>query len=371
MLTTIRATIRAIRSADAHIVHLDAVAEQDSAARSAVAYPRLTGPIAVGDRVVLNTTATTLGLGTGGVDFVVVNESLATTVFGEPDGTEHVMKLRYTPEQFAVRAAETDPALAAMWERETSLRGTPVVVCGLHSQIAPVAAGIKALRPNARVAYLMTDAAALPLAFSQLVRSLRQAGLIDATLTAGQAFGGGYECVTEASGLIAARFIANADVIIVGQGPGNAGTGTRYGFSGIEQGPLIDLTYRLGGDPIGVLRLSFADPRERHRGLSHHSVTSLGLLSTARCRVAFPARPEGVLEADYRLLHDHLLHSPIGKRHSIEEADGMPALALLAERGIAVTSMGRSVTQDPIGFHAAAAAGAIAAGLIVNGHGGA
>ena len=57
----------------------------------------------------------------------------------------------------------------------------------------------------------MTDAAALPLAFSRLVRELTAAELLDATITAGQAFGGDYECVTVASVLLAARWIAGAD----------------------------------------------------------------------------------------------------------------------------------------------------------------
>ena len=126
------------------------------------------------------------------------------------------------------------------------------MVCELHSQIALVAAGIKAASPKAKVAYLMTDGAALPLAFSALVPTLKAAGLIDTTLTAGQAFGGDYECVTIASALIAARHIARADIVIVGQGPGNAGTGTRYGFSGIEQGMYLDLAGCLGGAAIGV-----------------------------------------------------------------------------------------------------------------------
>ena len=149
----------------------------------------------MGDTVVLNTTATALGLGTGGVDFLISNDSRQDSreTRGGPDGGEHIVKLRYTPLQHAVRAAEMDPAFAEIWENATSLEGTPVVVCGLHSQIGPVCAGVKAALPSARVVYVMTDSAALPIAFSRLVGELKAAGLIDATITAGQAFGGDWE----------------------------------------------------------------------------------------------------------------------------------------------------------------------------------
>lgn len=356
MLTRARATVTALTRADAQSVEVTVTLEGSGETRRAFAYPSLTGPVAVGDAVVVNTTARDLRLGTGGLDFVVHNEArpLPETT-GDPDG--HIMKLRYTPLQHAVQAVEMDPRYAPVWETAGTLLQTPVVVGNLHSQIAPAAAGVKAARPDAQVAYVMTDAAALPLALSSLARALKEAGLIDATLTAGQAFGGDYECVTAASALLAARWIARADVILVCQGPGNAGTGTRYGFSGIEQGPLLDLASRLWGTPVGILRLSGADARARHHGLSHHSVTALGLLCQSPALVAVPT----IADSDLRAA---LENSPIAGRHTREEADGAPGMALLSERGVAVTSMGRSPAADPLFFHAAAAAGAVAASRI-------
>ncbi len=62
---------------------------------------QLIGTVAVGDRVVVNTTAVDLGLGTGGWHFVHWN--LARESWSEPGpGTE--MKLRYTSLQVDVRA---------------------------------------------------------------------------------------------------------------------------------------------------------------------------------------------------------------------------------------------------------------------------
>jgi hypothetical protein len=362
MLSLVRAIVTAITRADAESVELQAQVEGETNPRRAVAYTGLTGAVAVGDILLLNTTATSLKLGTGGVDFVVRNESRAVPeTLGEPDGTEHIMKLRYTPMQHAVRAVEMDPTHRALWETASTLLQTPVVVCELHSQMALVAAGVKAARPDARIAYVMTDEGALPLAFSSLVRHLKDAGLLEATLTAGQAFGGDYEAVTVPSALLAARWIARADVIIVSQGPGNAGTGTRYGFGGLMQGIYLDIANRLWGTPIGVLRLSLADRRDRHHGLSHHSVTALGLMAQSPALVAFPSIAEGVSSAEYHTLRNAVENSPLSPLHTIEETEGTAGIALLSERGLRVTSMGRGPDADPLFFLAAAAAGTLAA----------
>ena len=58
------------------------------------------------------------------------------------------------------------------------------------------------------------------------------------------------------------------------------------------------------------------------------------------------------------------MNSAIATRHTVEIADGGPGLALLAKRGVTVTSMGRRTMEDPIFFHAAAAAGTAAAARI-------
>src|SRR2546429_1436657 len=62
-------------------VELAVEVEDDEAARGpegrearAIAYPALTGPIGPGDRVVLNTTAVAMGLGSGGWHFVMALE---------------------------------------------------------------------------------------------------------------------------------------------------------------------------------------------------------------------------------------------------------------------------------------------------------
>ncbi len=61
---------------------------------------------------------------------------------------------------------------------------------------------------------------------------MREAGWLAATITTGQSFGGDLEAVTVHSGLLTARHAVGADVAIVAQGPGNLGTGTKWGYSG-------------------------------------------------------------------------------------------------------------------------------------------
>lgn len=349
-LDTLWATVTLIEGADSEIIHARARAEGEETERRIVAYPRLTGPLCVGDRVQLNVTATALALGTGGVDFVMNPPLAPPSQQGRGDvrnerwgGSEHIMKLRYTPFQHAISAVEMSDA----WVEGRGLDATPVVACGLHSQVALVAAGAKATRPECRIAYVMTDSAALPLAFSNLVRQLRAAGLLDATLTCGQAFGGEWECVTLPSALLAARHVAHADLVIVAPGPGNAGTGTRYGFSGIEQAWVLDLASKLGGQALCCLRASSADPRPRHQGVSHHTHTVLSLCAH-RPRAAWP---EGFPEPES--LAAELTLTP-----------GSAGLALLEARGLRVTSMGRTAEQDPLFFHSAAACGRLGADVI-------
>src|SRR3954452_20367936 len=127
----------------------------------AYALTQLTGPVALGDRVVVNTTAVELGLGTGGWD--VVHWNLEREEWSEP-GAGHEMKLRYT-------SLQLDTGVAPQPERRVG-PGAPLVACFLHSQVAAVAAAFKHAAPHATLAYVMTDGGALPLAVSELVPDL-------------------------------------------------------------------------------------------------------------------------------------------------------------------------------------------------------
>ena len=330
---------------------LELSVEVDGGLRPAIAYPALVGPVRPGDRVLVNTTAVTLHLGTGGTDFVVA-------VLGadalEVEGPGHVMKLRYSPAQAAVLSVEEpDSPHREAIEAADGLDGTPVVWTPLHSLVAPVVAGARAAGAQ-RVAYVMTDGAALGAPLSRACAALRSSGLLEAVVSAGQAFGGDLESVNTFTGLLAARVVAGADVVVVGDGPGNTGTGTRWGATDLWSAMSLSAARILGGTAVAALRISFADPRARHRVVSHHSLTALARVVEPGAHVAIPA-PVG--HARERAIRDALAGASVAERHRLVEADGRPAIELLASRGIALESMGRTVQDDPVFFLAGGAAG--------------
>ncbi|MBC7328564.1 DUF3866 family protein [bacterium] len=321
-------------------------------------FPEITGPVKVGDKVLLNTTAIRLSLGTGGYHFVLAN--LSSPAFSS-EKKGHIMKLRYTPFQFAVFSTEEEshPFREAV-DSFKGLRSIPVVACILHSQIAGVAAGAKHQYPEARIAYIMTDSAALPLPISDLVWALKREGLIDFTITCGQAFGGDFEAVNIYSALAIAHKVANANIVIVAQGPGNVGTRTRLGFSGIDQVIALNATYTLKGIPVACPRISFSEERLRHFGLSHHSRTILGELSIVSSFVPIPLLPKDKM----LLVKDYLTGSNILDKHRVVVEDGEPAISLLRQHEIYVKTMGRGIEEDREFFLAAGAAGIVAAKLL-------
>jgi hypothetical protein len=204
----------------------------------------------------------------------------------------------------------------------------------------------------------MTDGGALPAWFSRTAAGLRAAGWLAATITTGQSFGGDLEAVTVHSGLLAARHAIGADLAIVTQGPGNLGTGTTWGYSGIAAGEAVNAAAALGGRPVGSLRLSFADPRPRHQGISHHSLTAYGRVALASADIVIPELPEPAgaqiaAEAAPLAERHHLVTVPVD---ALEEA--------LRTSPVPLSTMGRSLDQDPEYFLAAAAAGRHAASLL-------
>lgn len=322
--------------------------------RAAMNYPALTGRVAVGDAVTLNSWAVEMGLGTGGLDFVT--EASAGRPDSEPPG--HIMKLRYTPLQHPVLVAEA-PESAHHDALKTfhSLHTTPVVCAELHSQLPAIAAAVKwETQGAARLVYVMTDGAALPIAFSRLVPALRERGLLDATVTAGQAFGGDYEAVNLYSALAVAHAAAGADVIVVCQGPGNTGTETPLGFSGIDQGTALNAAAALDGTPIAVARLSFADPRPRHIGLSHHTWTVLERITLCSVLVPIPRLPQ----AERYHLKKALESGDLMDRHEFITVDADGGLEALENCGVPATTMGRGISEERAFFLAACAAGLLA-----------
>lgn len=378
---TVRDVTGAWRGAVELRVQLDPVEARSPLITDEVPALALTGLVGIpadGDRVLVSTDALERGLGTGGHALVVHVERAAE---GPPDGTvdartgpdtaagqDRVMKARYTPTQVAVAAVEDhgSPHRRALEAAaRAGLGGLPVVTADLHSSLPAVLAGVLARLPRARVAYLVQDTAALPLAVSRTVPAL--AGLLTGTVTCGQAYGGDLEAVTVHSGLLACRAVLGADVVVVAPGPGSVGTGTAWGFGGVAAGEAVNAVAVLGGRPVASLRVSGSDDRPRHRGLSHHSLTAYGRVALAGADVVVPTGLPGGLDAEVLAAC-----TPLQQRHRLVQVpveDVRQAVDAVDDRlrraGTGgLRTMGRDLVRDPAPFLAAAAAGWHAAGLV-------
>ncbi|MBC2577620.1 DUF3866 family protein [Peptostreptococcus russellii] len=320
----------------------------DGSTERAYNYIGLTGRAKIGDKVALNTTAVELSLGTGGFHFVIFNMDNPESTFTEGG---HIMKLRYTPMQIKVDSVEEQGSkYHDVFNDFVCLEKMPVAVGALHSILPPFAATFKKHCPDKKLVYIMTDGAALPLAFSKNVENLKEKGLIDATITYGNAFGGDYECVNIYTALITAKAICKADCVIVAMGPGIAGTGTKYGFSGINQGMIIDAVEKLGGESFVIPRISFADLRPRHIGISHHSITILSEITNKSTNLVINA---GYDESKLRIIKDQILCSSIGEKHKVSFKNYEHTKEDLEEFDLKVKSMGRNFEEDREFFVAA------------------
>jgi hypothetical protein len=357
-------------------VRRDERAADTPAVIRALAYTALMATPEVGDRVLLNVAALDRGLGTGGYALVIAvldRDGRVTAQPPQPAG--HLVKARYLPLQAMVAGADEQGSEHHDRLREAdSIELMPVVVADLHSALAPILLAIQHDRPGTRVIYVMTDQGALPLAFSRSVAELRSAGLLAGTVTVGQAFGGDLEAVSVHSGLLAARLALGADVAVVTQGPGNLGTGTRWGFSGVEAGEVVNAAGTLGGRPVGALRISGADERPRHRGLSHHSLTAYGRVALLPADIAVPdfadaTRLDISSPAEVADLAESVVAGAASltrHRQVLVQLSGLDQA--LRRSPVRLSTMGRDFDGDPAYFLAAAAAGRHAATLL--GHAG-
>ena len=327
----------------------------------ALAYPELVGEPEDGDRVLLNVGALVMGLGTGGYALVVALPDRLPPDAGTDGRTRdagHLVKARYTPLQ-AIRLGvdeEASPHRAVMAAAE-SLDRMPVVTADLHSALPAILAGIRADKPQTTIAYVMTDGGALPAWFSRTLDGLRDH--LAGTITTGQAFGGDLEASTVHTGLLAARHVLGADVTIVAQGPGNLGTGTPWGFSGVAVGEAVNAIATLGGRPVGSLRVSGGDARPRHRGVSHHSLTAYGKVALLPADLPVPDGLEPILAARV----DAAL-APLAARHRLVRVGVSGLDEALRASPVGLSTMGRGLDDDYAYFLTAAAAGRHAAALL-------
>ena len=317
-----RGTVSAVRE------RLDGLVRLEVDGVPCIAYERLTGTVAEGDEVLVNEQARLLDLGSGGFDVLYAN--LTRGLGLSPESDAHVMALPYTPGQVAVRHVEEAEPLA---ER---LDGLPVVCCSLHSQVAPVCAGLG----RGRIAYVQLGGGALPISLSDTVRGLKETGFLATSVAVAPCLDGDVRCVSTASALAWSK-ASGHEAVVCSIGPGIVGTGSSLGHGGLAAAEAANAAVALGGRPVIAARVSEGDARERHRGLSHHTRAVLGLC-----------------------LGDIELGWPVG-------LDGAPANASVVDvggwreacAGLALSHMGRGPDEDPWFFAAAYAAGRLARAL--------
>ena len=334
-------------------------------ARPAIADVALVGVAQAGDEVIVNAQALDLGLGSGGFDVIHVNLTRGLGGDGLPGAS--VMKLNYTSLQHAVRPVEDEP-LSLPLRR-------PVAVLALHGQLSPVAWAFAQAMPDARLGYVQTEGGALPGGHSRTVRALREHGLLAGHLTAGAAFGGEDEAITTAGALHHGLTALGWDAAVCGPGPGIVGSSSALGHGGLSALDSAHVALALGCETLLVARMSSGDPRARHRGISHHTLTVLDLL-LAPVTVALPAGMRSPVGADLRAGLGAVFGGAMPSRPGLELDVERPAritrhdwrraavdLLAYAASGLPAQTMGRGLAQDPLFFGAALASGSALAEL--------
>jgi hypothetical protein len=323
--------------------------EVDGERRPAWADTAMLGEMREGDEVVVNVAALDLGLGSGGFDVVHVN--LTRGLDGGDPADDHVIKLNYTslqhpvePVELPVRLMHPGGAKGAP-EQPGEPVPVPVLVLPLHGHLAPAAWAVAQGSPGLKVGYVQTGGGALPGSLSRDVAELRERDLLCGHITAAPAYGGEHEAISVAGALDAAAHGLGWDAAIAGPGPGIIGSGTRLGHGGIAALDTAHASLALGLPTLLSPRLSAADPRERHKPVSHHTLTVLQLLLGA-VEIPVPSN-EPVPIA--------ILATAAGWRHHLREAP--VDLAGYAASGLPAKTMGRNLEQDPLFFAAALAAG--------------
>ena len=336
----------------------------EGTARRAWADEGMVGEVREGDEVIVNVEALDLGLGSGGFDVVHVNLSRGLEAPGSPE--LNVLKLNYTSLQHPVEPVEvpyeggagrTVPAL------EGAAAAVPVLVVGLHGQLAPAAWAASRAAPGLRVGYVQTPGGALPGRLSRDVAALRDRDLLAGHVTAGPAYGGEREAVSVIGAIHAGAASLGWDAVVAGPGPGILGSATALGHGGISALDSAHAALALGLGTLVCPRLSAADERPRHRGLSHHTEVVLRLLLAP---VVVPV-PE-VDEAEWPLTDQpgeetalDRLRAACGDRHDVlvrpVDLDGY------AGSGLPTRTMGRELAEDRLFFAAPLAAGDALASL--------
>ncbi len=331
--------------------------ETDGFSRKAILYKTFFHSVKPNDIITINVTATNLRLGTGGFDIVTAPHSISNS----SSLKGHIMKLRYTPLQHSISAIDSPESqyysfFKNLNKEQSHLEKQFILLAELHSMLPVIWGVVKEVSSSSNMIFIIDDQAALPLAVSHHMQKLHQDNQVS-SITIGQAFGGTYEATTLQNALLFAKHYLQADLIIIGVGPGGVGTGTKFGFTGLQQANWANTVGAMNGVPVWIPRISFAEKRSRHYGISHHTLTSLFHFTYAPSLLPFPPLKDkqekkikkqiSEMEDSHRTIVSHQFKwSKENKTENLLEA-------ALTHYDDHILSMGKSAQEDPSFFLAA------------------
>ena len=228
--------------------------------------------------------------------------------------------------------------------------------------LLPLCAYLKFNKRNIKISCIITDHGALPVFFSKNIRTLKSLGLLDASISIGNAYGGDYECVNIYTGLQMALNVLKTDVVIITMGPGILGTNTPFGFSSLDMGFYVNFISKSGGKVLYIPRISFKDSRMRHYGISHHTLNILAHIIDVPIPLVFPIINMKKVKFIIHQLKEHKLL----EKYSIIFNNGKDILHVLKQFNLNPDTMGRDVMKDKDFFYALGAVGKYGLSLLNN-----
>ncbi|MGM0410026.1 MAG: DUF3866 family protein [Bacillota bacterium] len=306
----------------------------------AINYISFVPRLKINDKIIINTTAVDLNLGTGGYHFVTEKLSNKNSLNKKNKNFGHIMKLRYTPLQLKTLClSEKQGEFHKEMKKIIFLDGMKVIFIPLHSLLAPLLISYNYYNKDKKIIFIMAEGGSLNLELSNEINQLKEKNLLDITITIANSFGGDFEAVNIFTALMAAKLM-EADLVVVGIGPGHVGTNTVLGFSGVELAFYIQAVEILRGNPLLIPRISFADKRKRHYLISHHTITLLKNLVTTPIEVVFP---------DLKIIKRNTFFLKKSK-HNLFYYNINKIYHILNESNYNFKSMGKNFKEDPIFF---------------------
>lgn len=323
--------------------------EKQPLIEKAINYILETGLCSVGDLVVINTIGNRLELGTGGYNLIYLNMSNKSKEEQVPDRKQgHIIKMKYTPGQIRVKAIEESIEYKKIFAKKTKLLPKPVIYTILHSMISPLVKSIKYVKPDTIITCVYTYGGAMNANNSFTLKKLRASGAINSVITTGECYGGDYEAINIATGILFGFNRLNSDIIIVCCGPGVAGSSTYYGYSTFDFIGPIYITKLLGLCPVLVPRISMADNRERHMGVSMQSISILQNLDFS---VHLPVYRDNEDLEEFRYIYNQLIKYEIIHKHKVQFIDDVIIKKSIDYISGETRVMGRSYIEDPWFFY--------------------